>query len=246
MKYLLTIVLLGYLAIACQKEIGFGNGSRATQTTSVRCTSCSYLPVCDSTKLTYVDSSAAGIDTIASTLAILGDTTINGRKFTRVSPSAIFSQGLLYNCDGGDYRIYQPVPNLGLDIDSLLQSVGLSTGAATIPSHIQTTILKSGANTGATWSDTIVRFSPFPLFDVVVKLDYKLEGKGLQRTLLGKVYSNVIHVSSKLNVVIPLMPLPFDVTLDYYFADGIGLIENRTSSAGAVQSLVRLYQYKIK
>jgi hypothetical protein len=99
MKYLLTIVLLGCLAIACQKEIGFGNGSGATQTTSVRCTSCSYLPVCDSTKLSYIDSSASGIDTIASTLAILGDTTINGRKFTRVSPSAIFSQGLLYNCD---------------------------------------------------------------------------------------------------------------------------------------------------
>ena len=243
----LCVLLLSCLSlIACQKEIGFGDGSVGGQTSSVRCTSCSYLPVCDSTQLTYVDSSGTGVDTVASTLVILGDTTINGRKFTKVSPSAVFAQGLLYNCDGGNYRIYQPVPDLGLDIDSLLQSVGLSTGTVAIPSQIQTTILKSGANAGATWSDTVFTFSPFPLFQVVAKLDYVLEQKGIQHTVFGKTFSNVIRVSSKLNMVIPLMPLPFDVRVDYYFADGVGIIETKTTSNGVLQAHSRLYQYKIK
>lgn len=238
-------IVIGLLLFSCQKEIGTGE-DLANPASNLRCTSCSYLPVCDSTQLTYVDSSAVGVDTIGSTLSIAGDTTINGRKFTRVSPSAVFSEGLLYNCDGGEYRIYQPVPGLGIDFDSLIQSIGLPGGTVTLPSHIQTTILKSGANAGVTWSDTVFKFSPFPLIEVVAKLDYKLEQKGVQRTVFNKVYNNVIHVSSKLNVVIPLMPLPFDVRIDYYFADGVGIIETRTTSSGVVQSQSRLYKYKIK
>jgi hypothetical protein len=42
------------------------------------------------------------------------------------------------------------------------------------------------------------------------------------------------------------MPLPFDVRVDYYFAEGVGIIETRTTSNGAVQAQSRLYRYKIK
>lgn len=246
MRQLLCVLLAALLLVACQKEVGFEGGTAPDPKASVRCTSCSYLPVCDSTQLSYIDSSAAGMDTIGSTLVILGDTVINGIKYTSVSPSAIFSQGLVYNCDGGNYRIYQQVPHLGLNIDSLLQSLGLPPGIITVPSHIQTTILKSGASAGATWSDTILKAAPFPLLTIVAKLDYKLEEKGIQRIVFGKTYSNVVHVSSKLNIAIPLMPLPFNVVVDYYFADSIGIIETRTTNNGTLQSLTRLFKYKIK
>ena len=232
--------------MACQKEIGFGNGD-GNNPANIRCTSCSYLPVCDSTRLTYIDSTAAGIDTTENILLILGDTTISGTKFTKVSPSSIFGQGLLYNCAGGNYRVYQEVPDLGLDVDSLLAAVGLPAGSITIPTHFQTTILKTGANAGAAWSDTVFTATPFPLLTIVGKLDYKLEAKGTQRTVLGKVFNNVHHVSSKLNIFIPLMPpLPFDVRVDYYFAEGVGIIESTTTSNGVVEARSRLYQYKIK
>jgi len=247
MKYFLSILLITLVMIACQKEIHFGGGTNPTNpVNTVKCTGCNYLPVCDSTRLSYVDSSAAGKDTITSTLAILGDSTINGRKFTRVSPSAIFAQGLLYNCDGGDYRVYQAVPDLGIDIDSLIQSLGLPIGSVPIPSHIQTTILKSSANVGTTWSDTILQFMPVPFLNVVAKLDYKLEEKGIQRVVLGKTFSNVIHVSSKLNIVIPLVPLPIDISIDYYFAQDVGVIESRTINAGVVEANTKLLSYKIK
>lgn len=246
MKRLLLLLLIGTVFLACQKEIEPGDGNGQNPTPSVRCTSCSYLPVCDSTQLTYIDSTAIGTDTIASTLAILGDTLISGIKFTKVSPSAVFGQGLLYNCDGGNYRIYQEVPDLGIDIDSLLGSLGLPAGVINLPSHIQTTILKSGASAGTTWSDTVFKVTPFPFVDIVARLDYKIEAKGIQRTVYGKVHNNVIHVSSKLNIIIPLMPLPLDVRIDYYFAEGVGIIETRTISNGAVQARSGLFKYKIK
>ena len=122
MRRPVLFAFLFFSIIACQKEINFGDGSNTTNPSSVRCIGCSYLPVCDSTKLTYIDSSAVGVDTTENILVILGDTTIGGRKFNRITPSSIFPQGLLYNCEGGDYRIYQPVPDLGIDIDSLIQS----------------------------------------------------------------------------------------------------------------------------
>jgi hypothetical protein len=181
------------------------------------------------------------VDTTTNTLAILGDSTINGKKFTRVSAFAAFQQGLLYNCDGGNYRVYQPVPDLGIDIDSLLQSLGLPGGSVTPPTHIETTILKTGVAAGATWSDTVFKFSPIPFITATVKLDYKLEQKGVQRTVLGKTYSNVNHVSSKLNIAIPLAPpLPFDVNVNTYYADGVGIIESRTTNSGVVQSQRKL------
>jgi len=247
MKHFLSLLVMAMAMLACQKEISFGDGNATNNPpSSVRCTGCSYLPVCDSTMLTYIDSTAMGTDTTENILLILGDTTINGRKFTKISPSSIFAQGLLYNCDGGDYRIYQPVPDLGIDIDSLAQSLGLPVGTVPIPSHIQTTILKTSANAGATWTDTVFQFTPVPFLSVVAKLDYKLEQKGIQRTVLGKVFTNVIHVSSKLNIVIPMVPLPVDVTIHYYFADGVGIIETTTANSGVVESQTRLYKYKIK
>lgn len=247
MRYFLLVCVFSFFLIACQKEINFDTGL-TPPTTTVRCTSCSYLPVCDSTRLTYVDSTLAGVDTTASTLLLIGDTTIAGRKFNRVTPFAAFKQGLLYNCDGGDYRIYQAVPNLGLNIDSLLQGAGLPfpTSGITLPSRIQTTILKSGAAAGATWSDTVFTYSPLPIFSVVAKLDYKLEEKGVQRIVLGKTYTEVIHVSSKLNVVAPLVTIPVNVSIDYYFANNIGIIEAKAINNGIVQNYTRLLSYRIK
>jgi hypothetical protein len=243
MKYVVSLAVIACLFLSCQKELGSGDSNP-----TIKCTACSYLPVCDSTKLVYVDSTMLGTDTTSSTLAILGDTTINGKKFTRVTPFAAFNLGLLYNCDGGDYRTYQDVPDLGVDIDSLVQSFGLPfpIGPIPIPSKIETTILKSNAAAGATWSDTVFKFSPLPIITIVAKLDYKIEGKNIQRTVLGKSYNNVIHVSSKLNVVIPLMPVPVDVSFDYYFAEGVGIIETGTRSNGRVQAQSKLLSYKIR
>ena len=243
MKYFLVLLMLAVILVSCQKEItGFSSNGPTTPTLPPKkCTGCSYLPVCDSTKLTYVDSTAAGLDTTMNTLAVLGDTTINGKKFNRISPFAAFKQGLLYNCDGGNYTVYQPVPNLGMNLDSLFQSLGLP-GGITLPSRIQTTILKTAVAAGSKWSDTVMQFTVLGPLKATVKIDYTLQEKGVQRTVLGTTYSNVIHVSSKLNIAIPLLPviLPFDVSVYTWYADGVGIIENRTVNNGVTQSVTKL------
>ncbi len=244
MKYVFALLTITLFVVACQKEItGLGgDGTTTPGTPSKKCTGCSYLPVCDSAKLTYVDSTTAGVDTTTSTLAILGDTTINGKKFNRVSAFAAFKQGLLYNCDGGNYIVYQAVPNLGLNVDSLFQSLGLPASGVAIPSRILTTILKSNSALGSTWSDTVTQFTVAGLLKATVKIDYTLQEKGGQRTVLGKTYNNVIHVSSKLNLVVPLLPitLPFDVSVDTWYADSVGIVETRTVNNGVTQSVTKL------
>lgn len=237
MKALWAVLFLAVAAAACQKEISL-SGTAATP--PVRCTGCNYLPVCDSMPLAYVDSSAAGIDTLRSVVLLLGDTSVNGKKFHRVSPFAAFRQGLLYRCEGGDYRVVQPVPALGVNVDSLLQLIGLPGGSVTFPSHVQTTILKTGVAAGATWSDTVLQFSPFPFVTATVTLDYTIKEKSVQRTVLGKTYRNVLHVSSEPAVAVPLVPpSPLGILVDAYYADGAGLIESRTTGNGVVQSLLR-------
>ena len=244
MRYLLFCIVIVLMA-SCQKEISLGGGT-TPPTPTVKCTGCNYLPVCDSTRLTYQDSSALGLDTTSSTLTILGDTTIGGKKFNKVSPSAAFGQGLVYNCDGGEYKVFQAVPDLGIDVDSLLQSVGLPGGGITIPSQIQTTILKTGAAAGATWSDVVFTYAPIPFLTITASLDYKLEAKNTSRTVLGRNYTNVMQVSSKLNVAIPQTPSPIDLRVDTWYADGIGIIETRTTMDGEVQAATKIISYKIR
>lgn len=243
MKYFFTLFAIALIVMACQKEItGSGGDGTAAPASSKKCTGCSYLPVCDSTKITYIDSTAAGLDTTTSTLVLLGDTLISGKNFTRVSPFAAFRQGLLYNCDGGNYSVYQAVPNLGINVDSLFQSLGLPVSGVTVPSRIQATILKAGVAAGTTWSDTVMQFTVLPPLKATAKIDYTLSEKGVQRAVLGKTYSNVIHVASKLNIVVPLLPvtLPFDVSVDTWYAEGVGIVETRTVNNGVVQSVTKL------
>lgn len=244
MRYFFALLTVAIVAAACQKEITGAGGDGTTAppaTPSKKCTGCSYLPVCDSARLTYVDSTAAGTDTTTGTLAILADTVINGKKFNRVSPFAAFTQGLLYNCDGGSYTVYQAVPALGINIDSLFQSLGLPGGVA-LPSHIQTTVLKTSITAGGTWSDTVMQFTVVAPLKATVKIDYTLREKAVQRSVLGKPYSNVIHVASKLNIAVPLLPitLPFDISVDTWYADSVGIIETRVVNNGVVQSATKL------
>ena len=246
MKYFFAFTIACCFFFACKREVS-GEGEKF-----VRCTSCSYLPVCDSSQFVYVDSAAAGADTTESTMAILGDTSINGRKYQKVTAFASFNEGLLYNCDGGDYRIYQRVPNLGINIDSLMQAlvqqIGLPfpIGPVQVPSYIETTILKSNAAAGTAWSDTVFKYTPNPLFRVVAKLDYKIEEKNVQRTVFATTYNNVIHVSSKLNISIPLVTPPNNFAVDYYFANNVGMIEAKVMNNGMLQAQSKLYSYKIK
>ena len=134
------------------------------------------------------------------------DTTINGRSYHVFSTSIGGSE--YYTQSGGDYYTYQVLP--------------ITTGS----SNVEILFLKDNVGVGATWvaasAPITVPGVPFPL---TININNTIAEKGLSKTVNGKSYTDVIHVTS----VIAVAGLPGGgVTSDihYYYAPKYGLIEN--------------------
>lgn len=230
--------------LSCQKEIDW-----STPVAAKRCVSCEYLPVCDSSLYRYVDSTNGRVDTLENKMAILGDSTIGGKKFNKVAGFATFSTPLFANCDGGDYRLLFPISALGINVDSLvaglLGGLPIPPNLLNIPQTVQTSILKSNAAVNATWTDTIYNVSLPPLFSLFAGLESKIVSKGGSRTVFQKTYTNVIQVNTQIKVVSPLINLPLGFSIDYFFAKDVGIVEVQVSNAGAVTRRLQLFSYKL-
>lgn len=141
------------------------------------------------------------------------DTTVNGRIYHVFSTSTGGSE--YYAQSGGDYYTYQVLP------------VAIGT------TNVEILFLKDNANVGATWvaasAPLTIPGAPFPL---TITINNKLEAKGLTRTVNGKIYTEVIHVTSTIGVT----GLPGGVTsdIDYYYAPKYGLIENSVILSSAI------------
>lgn len=133
------------------------------------------------------------------------DTTVNGRSYHVFSTSTGGSE--YYAQSGGDYYTYQILP------------IAIGT------TNVEILYLKDNANVGATWVAASAPLTlpgvPFPL---TITINNTLAEKGLSRTVNGKNYTDVIHVSSTIGV----SGLPGGITSDihYYYAPKYGLIEN--------------------
>ena len=119
MKYYLLLFTFSVVLLGCKKEYSDEDGAQS----ALKCVNCSYLPLCDSSQFVYVNATATGTDTTRNTVSILGDTVVNGKKFTRVSSIAAFDQGLLYNCDNQEYKVLVSLAALGVNTDSLKKAL---------------------------------------------------------------------------------------------------------------------------
>src|ERR1700694_4579603 len=216
-----------FLFFACKKDHSLEGGLYR------HCSSCTYLPLCDSETFVYVDSNALAIDTLSGVVHIGSDTVINGLNYTRVSGLAVFHSGLIYNCDNQDYKTLLPLSTLGIT-DSIVQQwlqqlpFPVSPAQLLLPSTIRTSFLKAALPAGASWTDTIYQLSLPPLFRIFAGLDATVAEKGIRRTEFQHTYDQVIHVTQQLRVTSAAGNLPVpDMSLDYYFAPGAGLIELR-------------------
>lgn len=249
MKHIPFIALLCILFLgACQKEIGFGDGSNGNR----KCISCSYLPLCDSSNLVYVDSSNT-VDTLNGYVRIGTDTTINGLLYTQVTGFAAFPNGFLYNCANQDYKTWLKLSDFGVNKDSLVQMILLGIqlpipippNLIQIPDNFKTSFLKAGLAVNATWTDTLYTLSFPPLLNIVAGLNYKILEKGGSRTVMQHTYNNIIHVAGKLNVVstLPVNVPAYDV--DYYFSRDVGIVEIQIRKAGVLTRDTRLLTYHL-
>ena len=198
MKRPLMFLAIVIIISACKKD----DTSKNTTPPDV------YVNTATGSSWTYHQTDLTGIKppsdyTLTSTS---NDTTINSRKYHVYEYSYGGSEYLAL--DGHDYYQYDSIPIKG----------GI---------NIERLYLNDNASIGDTWKqDFYLNIPNFPLA-VPLTLQNKIAEKGISRTVNGKSFSNVFHVTTTLSSLgIPSSALSSNI--DSYYAPGYGLIENTT------------------
>jgi hypothetical protein len=244
-----SFIFLVLLVTACKKEYSYEGGNGIPR----KCVGCEYLPLCDSSVFVYVDSSNT-IDTLTGIVRVGSDSTIDGKTYSHVTGFAAFPDGLLYNCDGGDYKTILDISSFGINTDSIVQALlqtlplpfPIPPGTIQVPEKFKTSFLKTTLPVNGSWNDVLYSFGLPPLFSFSASLDYKIIEKGVQRTEFQKTYSNVIHVSGKLKITSTLGNIAApNFVVDYFFAKDVGIIEIKIFEDNVLTRHTKLWSYQI-
>ena len=93
------------------------------------------------------------------------------------------------------------------------------------PVQITSTLIKSDLG-AAPWSDN------YTISGYNITVNYSIVGSFASRTVLGITYNNIIQIHQEvLATISPLLPPSTVSTVDYYYAQGIGLIEQLTNDS---------------
>lgn len=215
---LASIVLL---FSACDKEYSTENGFLpGPGGGAANCKSCVYQPWCDGSTYTYIDTTFGGsATTVASTLDITGDTTINGTVFSKTT---VEGETSYHNCTNGITTI-----------------AGFEAVAPGGPAQLIVNVfLKENSPVGTTWQDVISTGTGQNAL-----YDYEIISKGGSRVVLGVTYNDVIHVHQTSSIDVPILGNIVTSETDYYYARNIGLIESEVIEAlGGTLVLHRVLQ----
>jgi hypothetical protein len=125
------------------------------------------------------------------------DTTANGKTY-KVLTNSVGANNYLGKVGSDNYR-FASFPTLGIN-------------------SFEELFLKEDKNVNDSWSNSVnVTISGFP---VAANLTYTIKGKGESRTVNGKPFNNVTYVRLDLSVGLPVGGG------DFYYQDGVGLIED--------------------
>jgi len=248
-RQLYFVAILFLLVAGCKKEYSYEGGPGGFR----KCVGCEYLPLCDSSVFVYVDSSNA-IDTLTGVVRVGTDTSIDGTKYSHVTGFAAFPDGLLYNCDGGNYKTILDISSFGINVDSIVQAllqtiqlpIPIPPGTIHVPNQFKTSFLKTSLPANGSWKDTLYNFGLPPLFSITAGLEYKIVEKNVQRSEFQKNFTNVIHVSGKLYVASTLGNIPVPgFSVDYFFSKNVGIIEIQIYNNNALTRSTKLWSYKL-
>lgn len=135
------------------------------------------------------------------------DSTINGKSY-HVFTNSSGAINDYYNITGSDYYTFRNLVALG-------------------SSSVEHIYLKDNASAGTSWSQTI-NIAPFSGVPTTVPLTITntIAEKGISRTVNGKTYNNVIHITTVLSSTsLPAGSLTTDIQT--YYAPKYGMIESR-------------------
>lgn len=178
----------------------------------------SYYPFRDKSILSYVDTTIDGSTIISkSTLAILGDTTIDGKTYSKASTGG--SETITYH-------------NYQDGVTTLLSYNG--------DDKITTTVLKANEPVGTVWKDVFLNDG------VPTTYAWKIVAKGINRTVLGVKYTDVMQVHLAGTADVPVQGKVVFANSEYFYAPNIGLIENISNNpATGITDLHRVLQKNI-
>lgn len=168
--------------------------------------SCSYAPYSNGSEFVHIQSNG---DT--STTVVTGDTVINGAacKILSQTFSSGNQGGVVYHyCGGGSYmyrNLY--VPQYNIVVDSLVY-------------------LKDNLSVGDTWTASFS--GVFNTIPITAEYEYSCVATGLTRTVSSQTFNNVVHVRSDAYAT-TLGIRKMIATTNYYFAEGVGVIETDVS-----------------
>lgn len=197
MKKPLIFFAIVFIFFACKKDTSKNTPSTEAYAHTASGSSWSY----HQTDLSGSNSSSDY--TVTSTA---NDTTINSRKYHVYQYSYGGSEYLAV--DGHTYYQYDSIP--------------ISGGI-----HIERLYLKDNVSAGDTWKQDFPLTIPGVPLPLTLTVENKIAEKGITKTVNGKSFSNVIHVTTTLSAAgIPSSAL--SSAIDSYYAPDYGLIENTT------------------
>ncbi|MFZ1528207.1 MAG: hypothetical protein WAT19_05630 [Ferruginibacter sp.] len=202
-KLYLCLIFMVAITSSCQKELSF-DGAGTGPTDNLVCLTCDYMPMCDSTRLNYVDSMAGTGTNRSFVYDVTADTVINGAVFKKIKEVGS-GQSTYMNCDG--------------NVISNFIATGTSMGGAVITNYMQIA-LKANEAVGATWQDQFV------VNGLTTVSRYQIIEKNITRQVFDSTYTNVIYVRDTMVTVVPLLGETILAVRKNYIARGVGLIES--------------------
>lgn len=201
-KPVFTMLFLGVVFASCKKDLVNDNVSLSKPAVNKVFDSASntysYYPFRNKSILSYVDTTKDGSTVISkSTIAILGDTTIDGKIFSKASTGASKSIAYYNNKDG---------------VTTFVSFKG--------EDKITTTVLKANEPVGTVWKDA------FMIDAIPTTYEWKIVAKGIERIVLGVRYTDVIQVHLAGTADMPVQGKVVFANSEYFYAPNIGLIEN--------------------
>ena len=207
----LCILFVSLLFVSCDKDSseengllpGSGNNGGGGNNNPAVCKSCSYMPWCDGSTYTYIDTASTGTTTVSNTLDVLADTTIAGVVYSK-SDTDGSGEYVYHNCTNGNSTIIK------YDVIAGTTTVG----------EFKTTALKAIDPIGTTWTDS------YNYNGAMIDYNYTIISKSVPRTVLGVNYPDVIKVHLVVSSIMPIIGTVVAAENDYYYARNVGLIES--------------------
>lgn len=169
-----------------------------------------YINITAGSSWTYHEVNSSGATPTSADYIITStsnDTTINSKKYHVYNYSYGGSQYL--NLSGNDYYQFDTIPGGG-------------------GGNVERLYLKDNAAAGTTWSQNFTLIIPGVPIPIPLTVTNKIVEKDISRTINNISYSHVIHVSTSLSSALITPASALTSSIDSYYANNYGLVENTT------------------